>query len=51
MTLRKFVEPVAAATAFAAIMLAGTLSSSPRLRATDNDDDDRNESRVNVDWR
>jgi len=46
MTPRRFVKPAAAVTAFAAIILAGMLSSSPRVRATDNDDDDRNESRI-----
>ncbi|HWW88087.1 MAG TPA: hypothetical protein VNZ26_31025, partial [Vicinamibacterales bacterium] len=30
----------------AAIILAGMLSSSPRVRATGDDDDDRNESRI-----
>jgi hypothetical protein len=45
MTRRKFVKPAAAVAAFAAILLAGMLSSSPRVRATD-DDDDRNESRI-----
>jgi hypothetical protein len=43
---RNLFKPVAAATAFAAIVLAGMLSSSPRVRATDDDDEDRNESRV-----
>jgi hypothetical protein len=46
MTPKRFVKPVAAVATFAAVILAGTLSSSPRLRATDNDDDDRNESRI-----
>ena len=46
MTPRRFVKPAAAVTAFATIILAGMLSSSPRVRATDNDDDDRNESRI-----
>ena len=45
MTPRRFVKPAAPVTAFAAIILAGMLSSSPRVRATD-DDDDRNESRI-----
>jgi hypothetical protein len=44
--LKTFAERVAAFTAFGAILLAGMLSSSPRIRATDNDDEDRNESRV-----
>jgi len=46
MTSRRFVKPVAAATAFAAILLAGMLSTSPRVRATGDGDDDRNDSRV-----
>jgi hypothetical protein len=45
MTPRKFVKPATAAAAFAAIVLAGMLSSSPRVKATD-DDDDRNESKI-----
>src|ERR1700720_4085138 len=43
---RKFVKPLAAVATFATILLAGMLSSSPRVRATDEDDDDRNESRI-----
>ena len=46
MTPRKFVKPAAAVAAFAAIILAGMLSSSPRVKATDDVDDDRNESRI-----
>src|SRR6267143_6320429 len=46
MTPRKFVKPAAAVAAFAAIVLAGMLSSSPRVKATDDDDEDRNESKI-----
>ena len=46
MTPRKFIKPAAAVAAFAAIILAGMLSSSPRVKATDDDDDDRNESKI-----
>jgi hypothetical protein len=42
----RFVKSAAAVAVFAVIVLAGMLSSSPHVRATDNDDDDRNESRV-----
>src|SRR5260370_38195640 len=45
MTPRKFVKPAAAVAAFAAILLAGMLGSSPRVKATD-DDEDRDESRI-----
>src|SRR5882762_4317426 len=45
MTPKQFVKPAAAVAAFAAIVLAGMLSSSPRVKATD-DDDDRNESKI-----
>jgi len=45
MTPRKFVRSAAAVAAFTAIVLAGIGSSSPRVRATD-DDDDRNESKI-----
>jgi hypothetical protein len=45
MTPRKFVKPAAAVAAFAAILLAGMLISSPRVKATD-DDDERNESKI-----
>jgi hypothetical protein len=43
---RRFVKPAAAIAAFAAILFAGMLSSSPRVKATGDDDDDRNESRI-----
>src|ERR1700687_5318940 len=46
MTRRKFVKPAAAVAAFAAIILAGMLSSSPRVKATDDDEEDRNESKI-----
>jgi hypothetical protein len=46
MTRRKFIKPAAAVAAFAAIVLAGMLSSSPRVKATDDDDEDRNESKI-----
>ncbi len=53
MTARKFLKPAAVASAFAAILLAGLLSSSLRLTAHDHDrdrdrddDDDRNESKI-----
>jgi hypothetical protein len=45
MTPRKFVKPAAAAAAFATIIFAGMLISSPRVKATD-DDDERNESKI-----
>src|SRR5467141_2039550 len=46
MTRRKFIKPAAAVAAFAAIILAGMWSSSPRVKATDDDDEDRNESKI-----
>jgi hypothetical protein len=46
MTRRKFIKPAAAVAAFAAIVLAGMLSSSPRVKATDDDGEDRNESKI-----
>jgi hypothetical protein len=46
MTPRSYVKSASVVVTFAAIILAGTLSSSPRMRATDNGDDDSNESRV-----
>jgi hypothetical protein len=46
MTPRKFIKPAAAVAAFAAIVLAGMLSSSPRVKATDDDGEDRNESKI-----
>ena len=45
MTPRKFFKPAAAVGAFAAIILAGMWSNSPRVKATD-DDDERNESKI-----
>jgi hypothetical protein len=45
MTPKKFGKPAAVVAAFAAIILTGMLSSSPRVKATD-DDDDRNESKI-----
>jgi hypothetical protein len=46
MAPKRFVKSAAAVATLAAALLAGMLSSSPRVRATDNDDDDRNESRI-----
>jgi hypothetical protein len=46
MTSRSYVKSASVVVTFAAVILAGTLSSSPRIRATDNDDGDSNESRV-----
>jgi hypothetical protein len=46
MTRRKFGKPAAAVATFAAIVLAGMLSSSPLVKATDDDDEDRNESKI-----
>jgi hypothetical protein len=46
MARRKFIKPAAAVAAFAAIVLAGMLSNSPRVTATDDDDEDRNESKI-----
>jgi hypothetical protein len=46
MELRKFTKPAAAVAAFAAIILAGMLNSSPRVRATQGDDDERDESKI-----
>jgi hypothetical protein len=45
MTLRQFVKPAGAVAVFAAIVLAGMLSSSPRTRAI-ADDNDSNESKI-----
>src|SRR5258708_34419596 len=45
MTPRNFYKPAAAVGAFAAIILAGMWSNSPRVKATD-DDDERNESKI-----
>jgi hypothetical protein len=46
MRFDKLVKPAAAATAFAAILLAATLNTSPRAKATDDDDDNNNDSRI-----
>lgn len=46
MTLKQFVKTAGAIAAFAAIVLAVTLSSSRSVRAGDDDDNDRNESKV-----
>jgi hypothetical protein len=46
MTRRKFGKPAAAVATFAAIVLAGMLSSSRLVKATDDDDEDRNESKI-----
>src|SRR5260370_5672792 len=45
MTPRKVFKSAAAVAAFAAIIVAGMLSNSPRVKATD-DDDERNESKI-----
>ena len=42
MTPKKFIKPAAAVAAFAAIVLAGMLSSSPLVKATGDDDEDSN---------
>jgi hypothetical protein len=46
MTPKRFVKPAAAVVAFAAILLMGVLSSSPGVKATDDDEDERNESKI-----
>jgi hypothetical protein len=46
MTQRTFLKLATAATAFAAILFAAMSSSSRRVRATDEDDEDRNESKI-----
>src|ERR1700737_4053194 len=46
MTLKQFVKPAGAIAVFAAIVLAATLSSSRPVKAGDDDDNDRNESKV-----
>jgi hypothetical protein len=46
MKLRKFVTPAAAAAAFVAIILAAMLNTPPRVRATGDDDDNGNDSRI-----
>lgn len=43
---KRFVKSAGAVAAFIAIVVAGMLSSSPRVRATGDDDNDSNESRV-----
>lgn len=43
---RRFVKPAAAVAAFVAIALAGIVSSSPRVKADDRGDDDREESKI-----
>ncbi len=45
MTLKQFVKPAGAIAIFAAIVLAGMLSSSPRTRAI-TDDNESNESKI-----
>jgi hypothetical protein len=46
MKLRKFVTPAAAGTAFVAILLAAMLNTPPRVKATGDDDDNTNDSRI-----
>jgi hypothetical protein len=46
MTRRKLVKPTAAVAALAAFILAAMLGSSPGVKATDDDDDERNESKI-----
>src|SRR5260221_4056989 len=46
MTLKQFVKPAGAIAVFTAIVLAAMLSSSRPVRATDDDDNDRTESKV-----
>jgi hypothetical protein len=46
MKLRKFVTPAAAAAAFVAILLAAMLNTPPRVKATGDDDDNGNDSRI-----
>ena len=46
MTRRKLVKPAAAVAALAAFILAAMLGSSPGVNATDDDDDERNESKI-----
>jgi len=46
MTPKKFIKPAAAVAAFAAIVLAGMWSSSPLVKATGDDDEDGNESKI-----
>jgi hypothetical protein len=46
MRFSKLLKPAAAATAFAAILLAAMLNTSPRVKATGDDDDNGNDSRI-----
>ncbi len=46
MAPKRLIKPAAAIATFAAVILAGMLSSSPRVKATDDEDEDRNESRI-----
>ncbi len=46
MTRRKLVKPAAAVAALAAFILAAMLGSSPGVKATDDDDGERNESKI-----
>src|SRR5256886_13846165 len=46
MTSRRFAKAAAGVAAFAAIIFAGMLSSTPRVKATRDDDEERNDSRV-----
>ena len=51
MNLRRMLKPAGAMAAFAAIVLAVMLSSSRSVRAGDDDDNDRNESKVHIGFR
>ena len=46
MTPRSYVKSASVVVTFAAVILAGTLTSSPRVKAIGDDDEDRNESRI-----
>src|SRR5437016_12456254 len=46
MTPRSYVKSASVVVTFAAVILAGTLSSSPQVKATGDDDEERNDSRV-----
>jgi len=46
MRFSKLLKPAAAATAFAAILLAAMLNTPPRVKATDDDEDNTNDSRI-----
>jgi hypothetical protein len=46
MRFNKLLKPAAAATAFAAIVLAAMLNTPPRVKATGDDDDNSNDSRI-----